>query len=163
MKILSIKDYSDKLNATVQLSGRLVFSGETATALQLDDKKEIVFAQGDDDKLYCSFPQEELADSFKIRKSGNFFYVPTVNLFKALSINFEEYKISFNLVRDPAKDEEMKGNTYRMDMTIGNPRKKEESEDGEKKIDSNDNANSPDPEIEDEPDNEPNMDEDLSE
>lgn len=129
MRILSIKDYSGKLRASVQKSGRFSFAEETGKALQLQDKMKIKFAQNDDSKLYCSFPKGEDIDAFKVRKSGRYYYVPTDVLFTALGIDYIKNKVEFNLVRDTSKDEELGGSAYRMDMSPLTPRKKEEETD----------------------------------
>lgn len=145
MKILSIKDYSGRLNASVQQSGRLVFTGETVSDLQLKDKMPIMFAQDDDGTLYCSFPDEdnEEGESFRIRKAGSAFYVPTANLFSALGVDYENFKVSYNLVRDSTKDNEMNGKAYKMELSIGSARtlrknKENEQEDSHNEVDSDD-------------------------
>ena len=129
MKILSIKDYSGKLRASVQMSGRFGFSEETAKVLQLQDRMSIKFAQDDDETLFCSFPDGEDADAFKVRKAGRYFYVPTDVLFSSLGIDYKKYNILFSLVRDPSKDEELNGKAYHMEMLPKTLRKKEEEKD----------------------------------
>ena len=129
MKILSIKDYSGKLRASVQMSGRFGFSEETAKVLQLQDRMSIKFAQDDDETLFCSVPEGEDADAFKVRKAGRYFYVPTDVLFSSLGIDYKKYNILFSLVRDPDKDEELNGKAYRMEMLPKTLRKKEEEKD----------------------------------
>lgn len=128
MKILSIKDYSGKLRASIQMTGRLGFSEETAKVLQLHDKMSIKFAQDDDTKLYCALPDEEDEDAFKIRKSGRYYYVPLDVLFAAIGIDYKTYNIVFNLVRVADKDTELGGKTYRMDMQPTTIRRKEDKE-----------------------------------
>lgn len=129
MKILSIKDYSGKLRASVQMSGRFGFSEETAKVLQLQDRMAIKFAQDDDETLYCAFPNSDDADAFRVRRSGRYYYVPTDVLFSSLGIDYKKYNILFSLVRDADKDEELGGKAYRMEMLPKTLRKKEEEKD----------------------------------
>lgn len=117
MRVLSIKDYSGRLRASVQMSGRFGFSEDTAKTLQLYDRMNIKFAQDDDGTIYCSFPDGDDSDAFKVRKSGRYFYVPTDVLFSSLGIDYKNYNILFSLVRDTTKDDELGGKAYRMDMT----------------------------------------------
>ena len=89
----------------------------------------IKFAQDDDETLFCSFPDGEDADAFKVRKAGRYFYVPTDVLFSSLGIDYKKYNILFSLVRDPSKDEELNGKAYHMEMLPKTLRKKEEEKD----------------------------------
>lgn len=128
MRILSIKDFSSKLRATIQATGRLGFSEDTAKTLQLYDRMNIKFAQDDNGQVYCSFPANDDSDAFKVRKSGRYFYVPTDVLFSSLGIDYKNNNVLFCLTRDTTKDDELGGTSYRMDMTQ-TLRKKEKKKD----------------------------------
>lgn len=118
MRVLSIKDYSGKLRASIQKSGKLCFTEDTSKTLNLHDKGNIKFALDDDNSLYCSFIGEaEDPDAFKIRKSGKYFYVPAELLFTGIGIDYEMYNITFNLIRDASKDAELNGTVYKMEYT----------------------------------------------
>ena len=78
IKILSAKNFATKLKATIQASGRLGFTAETATALDLKSGKFAKFAKDDEnDELYLIIINEGSEDAFSVRESSGYFYVPT--------------------------------------------------------------------------------------
>ena len=88
IKILSAKQFSTKLKATIQASGRLGFTSETANALDFKSKKYAKFAKDDEkDLLYLIIINEESEDAFSIRESSGYFYVPTKVMFDTLGFN----------------------------------------------------------------------------
>ncbi len=82
IKILSAKQFATKLKATIQASGRLGFTEETANALDLASGKFAKFAK-DDEKgaLYLIIINEDCEDAFPIKLSSGYYYVPTRQLF----------------------------------------------------------------------------------
>lgn len=73
-KVLRPRDFSCKLKATVQQSGKLNFTESTSTVLGLTDKTYIKFATDDENDMYMVIVSEEEADSFRVCKSGRYFY-----------------------------------------------------------------------------------------
>ena len=99
--ILSAKQFATKLKATIQASGRLGFTAETATALDFKSGKFAKFAQDDENKsLYLIIINEGSEDAFSVRESSGYFYVPT--------------KVMFDLVRQPSLDDDLQGQVYFM-------------------------------------------------
>ena len=117
MRVLSVRDYSERLRASVQSDGRLNFAEDTGKTLLLEDKLPIKFCMDDDDIMYMVLVKNDDEDAFRIRKSGSYFYVPLALLFDSLGIDYVSNSVSFRLVRLQSLDAELKGNVYRMDKT----------------------------------------------
>ncbi len=113
--ILSAKQFATKLKATIQASGRLGFTAETATALDFKSGKFAKFAQDDENKfLYLIIINEGSEDAFSVRESSGYFYVPTKVMFDTLGFNYENGNIMFDLVRQPSLDDDLQGQVYFM-------------------------------------------------
>ncbi len=117
MKILSVKQFSNRLKATIQATGRLNFSDDTAKILGLKEGTLIKFAMDDDDALYMALSFSDCdEDAFRVRKSGVYHYVPTNLLFDALGIDYRGKAITYDLVRNQSKDAELGGMSFRMNL-----------------------------------------------
>ena len=113
--ILSAKQFATKLKATIQASGRLGFTAETATALGLESGKFAKFAKDDEkESLYLIIINESNEDAFEIRVSSGYYYVPTKVMFDTLGFNYENGNIMFDLVRQPSLDDDLQGQVYFM-------------------------------------------------
>ena len=124
MRTLSVKDYSEKLRASVQGDGRLYFAEDTGKVLVLEYKKPIRFCLDDDDSLYMVLTREGDEDAFRIRKSGSYFYVPLALMFDSLGVDYVNNSVQFKLIRMQKMDEELGGMVYRMDMSLKTKNKK---------------------------------------
>ena len=119
IKILSAKQFATKLKATIQASGRLGFTSETANALDFKSKKYAKFAKDDEkDLLYLIIINEESEDAFSIRESSGYFYVPTKVMFDTLGFNYENGNIMFDLVRQPSLDNDLQGQVFYMKQRV---------------------------------------------
>ena len=113
--VLSAKQFATKLKATIQASGRLGFTAETATVLGLESGKFAKFAKDDEnDSLYLVIINEPNEDAFEIRVSSGYYYVPTKVMFDTLGFNYENGNIMFDLVRQPSYDDDLQGQVYYM-------------------------------------------------
>ncbi|MGM9787615.1 MAG: hypothetical protein ACI3ZF_01780 [Candidatus Cryptobacteroides sp.] len=125
IKVLSAKKYAQKLKVTVQSSGKLGFSDDTAKALDLQNKSVYVkmLLDNDTQTLYMSVLDSQDDDSFKVCKSGNYFYLPTTQLFNDLGINYIDYTVIYDLLRCEQFDEDFGGKIYQMKQRIIKRRK----------------------------------------
>ena len=117
MIILSVKQFSNRLKATVQSSGRLNFTEETTKILGLTEDTLIKFALEDEsnDTLYLVISSvNDDEDAFRVRKSGSYLYVPTKSLFDALGIEYDGKSLVYDLIRATAKDAELGGMVFKM-------------------------------------------------
>lgn len=115
LKILSAEKFGTKLKATIQSTGRLGFTEKTADYLQLSVNKSVRFAQeGETDELFLCINDKRSVDSFSIRLSGKYYYVPTTALFDAIGFDYKKNAIMFDLVRAAEYDEVMNGCAYKM-------------------------------------------------
>lgn len=113
--ILSAKQFATKLKATIQASGRLGFTAETATALGFEAGKFAKFAKDDENNsLYLIIISERSEDAFEIRVSSGYYYVSTKVMFDTLGFNYENGNIMFDLVRQPSLDNDLQGQVYFM-------------------------------------------------
>ena len=128
--VLSAKQFATKLKATIQASGRLGFTAETATVLGLESGKFAKFAKDDEnDSLYLIIINEPNEDAFEIRVSSGYYYVPTKVMFDTLGFNYENGNIMFDLVRQPSYDDDLQGQVYYMKQrSIKNKDKKNDIE-----------------------------------
>lgn len=130
MKILSSKQYGVNLKATVQSTGKLGFSGPTATALDLSAGGFIRFGQDDDadETLYLAVMNGVDEDGFKIMQSGGYYSVNTKTLFETLNVDYKSQTVIYDLQRDSSKDDDMGGQAYRMTPRILPKKQSEASE-----------------------------------
>lgn len=128
IKVISAKQFAIKLKATIQASGRLGFTEETAKALDLASGKYAKFAQDDENGiLYLIIINEASEDAFPIKLSSGYYYVPTRQLFDALAYDYENNNIMFDLVRQSSLDADLMGHVYYMKPRI-NKRKDKKDE-----------------------------------
>ena len=113
--ILSAKQFATKLKATIQASGRLGFTAETASALGFESGKFAKFAKDDENgSLYLIIINERSEDAFEIRVSSGYYYVPTKVMFDTLGFNYENGNVMFDLIRKPTLDDDLQGQVYFM-------------------------------------------------
>ena len=129
IKVLSAKKFAITLKATIQASGRLGFTADTAKALDLQSGKFAKFAQDDENNsLYLIIIDKASEDAFQIRLSSGYYYVPTKMMFDMLGFDYEHNTIMFDLIRQPSLDADLMGQAYLMKQRI-NKRKDKANED----------------------------------
>ena len=129
IRILNAKQFTTKLKATIQFSGRLGFTEETANALDLSVGKFARFAQDDEkNTLYLIIIDKASEDAFQIKSSSGYYYVPTKMMFDMLGFDYEHNTYMFDLIRQPSLDADLMGQAYLMKQRI-NKRKDKANED----------------------------------
>ena len=129
IRILNAKQFTTKLKATIQFSGRLGFTEDTANALDLSVGKFARFAQDDEkNTLYLIIIDKASEDAFQIRLSSGYYYVPTKMMFDMLGFDYEHNTYMFDLIRQPSHDADLMGQAYLMKQRI-NKRKDKANED----------------------------------
>ncbi|MBQ4386490.1 MAG: hypothetical protein II822_02635 [Prevotella sp.] len=125
--ILSAKKFATKLKATIQASGRLGFTDDTARALGFASEKFAKFAQ-DDEKgiLYLIITNERSDDAFEIRISSGYYYVPAKLMFDALGLDYVNYNIMFDLIRQPSLDNDLAGQVFYMKQRMNKRKEKQD-------------------------------------
>ncbi len=117
--IISAKRFATKLKATIQRSGRLGFTEETARYMNLADEKFAKFAQDDESgTLYLIIMNKGNEDCFEIRSSSGYYFVPAKMMFDSLGMDYEQNVIMFDLVRKPSLDETLEGQVFLMKKRI---------------------------------------------
>lgn len=114
-RILSAEKYGAKLKATIQQTGRLGFTETTAICLKLSAGRYAKFAQDEESKdLYLCMCEKKDKETFDVRLSGKYYYVPATTLFDMMGFDYKRKTIMFDLVRNSDLDMEMGGEVYKM-------------------------------------------------
>lgn len=127
LTVYSAKNYNKKLKVTIQKTGKLGFTADTAASLFLNENTYIKIARDEEqpDDLYmivCDNPDE---DGFKVNLNSEYYSLPTTMLFKELGLDYTHYTIIFDLSRASSLDEEACGKVYKMCKRINSKKKKE--------------------------------------
>ncbi len=139
-QLFSAKDFGRVLKVTIQNTGRLGFSGETAKVMQIDTNS--CFLIGKDDSVRADLILVKMAetspDAFMAKKSSDYFYLETTALFDMLGYDYKKGSIFFDVTRYPMLDQEVGGEVYLMNKRESKGRKpKNEVPPGQKTIDYN--------------------------
>ena len=120
IQIIKTRDFNVKLKATIHSSGRLGFTAETASSLNLASSQFAKFAKDDEDdkSLYLIITSESDEDTFKVTKSGSYFYLPTTLMFESFGYDYKKYNIIFDLVRMSDLDELLGGQVYKLNKRV---------------------------------------------
>ena len=125
LKLLSAKDFYVNLKATIQASGRLGFTEQTAKKLELTTEKWVKFAEDEEtEEMYLAVCAEPSDDAFPVKSSSGYYYVMAKNIFDTKGWDYTTQTIIFDLVRSDGYDEMMGGDTYRMSKRIITRKKK---------------------------------------
>lgn len=122
----SAKQYSAKLKVTIQATGKLGFTDDTAKELELSTQTYIKLGadESDPDVMYLVVLQEADDDAFKVCKAGDYYYLPTAVLFLSLGYDFRNKTIIFDLTRLREFDEELGGKVYKLNKRESDKKKK---------------------------------------
>ena len=120
ISIIKTSDFNVKLKVTIHSSGRLGFTADTAAKLDLSDRTFIKFAKDDeiDNELFMVFVDKEDEDTFKVIKSGNYFYLQTTAMFQSFGYDFKKFNIMFDMVRMSDYDKIVNGKVYKLNKRI---------------------------------------------
>lgn len=120
ISIIKTRDYNTRLKATIHSSGRLGFTAETAASLALSNSRYVKFAKDDEDDqaLYLLVTNQEDEDTFRVTKSGAYFYLPTALMFESFGYDFRKYNIMFDMVRKPDLDALLSGQVYKLNKRV---------------------------------------------
>ena len=117
-KRFNAKEFTVRLKATIQATGKLGFTQDTIDQLRLTSECSVFLAPDDENKkvMYMGVLRERMEDAFPVLSSGKYFYLNTTNLFKALKLDFEHKVYMFDLSRYEEGDEAMEAECYKMDL-----------------------------------------------
>ena len=111
LKFISASNKAAKAKATIHKTGKLGFSIEAVSYLNLSEGLYIRFAQNEEDEndlnLYAQLTNEVSEESFKIIKAGQYFYVNTKVMFDDLGEKYVEKKIIYDIVKIDIEGEEI--------------------------------------------------------
>lgn len=112
--LYSAKNFSKTLKVTVQKTGRLGFTDQTAKAMNLDDKTFFMFGKDPDVQadLIMVKTDQESEDAFRAIKSGDYYYLATTALFDHLNYSYKKEPVIFDVKREDNMDAEIGGEVY---------------------------------------------------
>lgn len=115
INIIDTTQFSVKLKATIQATGKLGFTNETANCLNLQIGQAVNFAKDDEtEELYLIIANETTASTLKVCKSGMYYYIQTKLMFDAFGYEYKKKTIIFDLTRKKDLDEYLNGKVYKM-------------------------------------------------
>ena len=108
--------FSVKLKATIQQTGRLGFTAETAKAFGLTPQMHVQVARDDegDRALYMVLRDGQVDNSFRVMKAGQYFYLPTKQMFDAFGEDYINKVVMFDLTPIAGLDTQLGGKVYKM-------------------------------------------------
>ena len=120
ISIIKTSDFNVKLKVTIHSSGRLGFTADTAEKLRLSEQTFVKFAKDDenDNELFMIFVAEADEDTFKVIKSGKYFYLATTAMFQSFGYDFKKYNFMFDMVRMTDYDEIVNGKVYKLNKRV---------------------------------------------
>ncbi|MBR1890014.1 MAG: hypothetical protein IJ816_05245 [Alloprevotella sp.] len=126
LTILKPQDFSCKLKATVQSSGKLNFTDATAQELGLEKVRSVKFALDEQNNLYIALLSEKVPDAFLLCRSGRYYYVQARLIFNSLGIDYVNNTVICDLRRYIEADEEMVGKAYKLIIRVKPQKGKED-------------------------------------
>ncbi len=103
LRFFVANDIASKAKATIHQTGKLGFSNEAISYLQIKEDMYIKFAQNEEDEndlnLYALLTTQNAEECFKISKAGNYYYVNTKGLFDSIGVNYKETKILYDITK----------------------------------------------------------------
>ena len=123
-QVFNAKEFTKKLKATIQATGKLGFTADTISQLQLTTDCSILIAPDSDDSqvLYMAVLRTIDESAFAVLKSGSYLYLNTKQLFDRLCIRYTKSTVMFDLSRFQEGDSVLGGECYKMTMRA-NPKK----------------------------------------
>lgn len=115
-KRFDAQQYTVRLKATIQSTGKLGFTFDTMEMLKLTPECSIYLAPDDSNKkvMYMSVLRERKEDAFPVLSAGKYVYLNTRQLFETLNIDYTNNVNFFDLTRYEEGDEIMEGECYKM-------------------------------------------------
>ena len=115
IKIISTRDFAKPLKATLQSSGKIGFTHDTAEVLKLESGKLIQFGRDEEkNEMYMILTHGTPEDAFAVAKAGEYFYLPTTLMFDSLGYEYKIKTYFFDLVRKKELDADLNGEVYYM-------------------------------------------------
>jgi len=104
IKFFNPESLDKNLKATVHKSGKMGFTIEAASKMDLNSEKSLSIGINEDDiedkNLYVVINPTKQKDAFSILKAGSYYYVNTKPLFNNLKFDYLRKNISFEISED---------------------------------------------------------------
>lgn len=117
MKIeyFNASDFAHKLKVTVQKTGKLGFTDDTARKLNLSEKSFVKLGKDIDSKdlLLCNNPKDP-AGAFNVHKAGKYYYISAKGVFDALGMDYRSDTIIFDMVDASEEYPEAESEVYKL-------------------------------------------------
>ena len=133
--VLSAKEFSAKLKVTIQETGKLGFTKDTADFFKLELKKYAKFAK-DNEKgdLYLILLDKGNSDAFEIKGVSGYYYVQTARMFDKLGMDYKNMVYMFDLIRQESLDDDLLGEVYFMKERHHKRKEKDKGKENEEEL-----------------------------
>lgn len=133
--VLSAKEFSAKLKVTIQETGKLGFTKDTADFFKLELKKYAKFAK-DNEKgdLYLILLDKGNSDAFEIKGVSGYYYVQTARMFDKLGMDYKNMVYMFDLIRQESLDGDLLGEVYFMKERHHKRKEKDKGKENEEEL-----------------------------
>lgn len=123
------KEFTVRLKATIQATGRLGFTSDTQNQLQLTSDCSAYLAKDDTNEkiMYMGILREHRDDAFTFLSAGKYLYLNTAKLFDKLKLDYKKNVYIFDIERFEEGDGAMESECYKLTRR-GHERTKEEKE-----------------------------------
>lgn len=117
-KTISAKQFSQKLSARIQKTGRLGFGENEKITMDLSTDTYIKFVSADEKEPFTHIVvlRQPDADAFRMRLSGQYLYLDTVHMFDFYDINYSQKTLFLDFIRDASLDDDpaLGGEVYKV-------------------------------------------------
>lgn len=111
LKFFKAKDLDSKSKVTIHKNGRLGFNSNAQRKMNISDKMFIKIAPTDnfekDGSLFLVTSVIEDEETFNISRAGDYYYANTKSLFDHLSIDYDNFKIIYDIFDDEYEGEKV--------------------------------------------------------
>ena len=102
LKFIKAQEIDKNVKCAIHKTGKLGFSSSAIEKLNLTTEKGVMIAVNEDDEqdenLYLLINDDVNADTFRISKAGEYYYINTKALFDSLGVDYRNKRIIYDIV-----------------------------------------------------------------
>jgi hypothetical protein len=102
LKFIKAQEIDKNVKCAIHKTGKLGFSSSAIEKLNLTTEKGVMIAINEeieeDENLYLLIKEGVNADTFKISKAGEYYYINTKALFDSLGVDYRNKRIIYDIV-----------------------------------------------------------------
>ena len=102
LKFIKAQEIDKNVKCAIHKTGKLGFSSSAIEKLNLTTEKGVMIAVNEEDEedenLYLLIDDNINADTFRISKAGEYYYINTKALFDSLGVDYRNKRIIYDIV-----------------------------------------------------------------